>query len=85
MIENLSEPSNDRQAEPKSLAGIALGVADLIELLEQEGEMSIVDADAAVPNFDADLIGAVAGTDDHSTPITVADGVGNQVANHAPE
>lgn len=85
MIEETGQPVNQGQAEPQALAGIALRVRDLVELLEDEGLLLVRDAHAGVPDFDAQPAAGRAHPDQHAALPAVGNRIGDQIADHAVE
>ena len=85
MTEHLAEPFHNGESEPEALAGVALGVADLVELLKQVGPMVRVDTYAGIPDLDVDPVAARPGGQEYAAPLRLAHRVGEQVADHAPE
>ena len=77
------QPLDDGQAHAEAARAVAAGVADLVELVEHLGQLLFGDADAGVPHLDADGTGPCAGHDHDAAFLRVADGVVDQVAQHA--
>src|SRR4051812_1360159 len=70
---------NDSQSDPEALDGsVGLLVAS-VKLAEDLTELIRRDADAGVPDLDADRRSAASAPDQHPSPLGVPDRVGNQV------
>ena len=72
MPEQVRETANDCKSEPQPAHPIALGIADLVELLENPLTLGSIDAGPAVPYFNRDAIAAAPGTNDHPAALSVA-------------
>src|SRR5262249_25989584 len=83
MAEQAAEAIDNGETEAEAAMGVA--PRQPIEFTENVAPLVLRNPRAAVPYLDADGLAAPAATDDHSADGGVADGVGNQVEQDAPE
>src|SRR5437870_2993024 len=86
MAEQRAQALDDRQTHAESLAAVALRIGDLVELVEDLGQLGLSDADAAVPHLEADAAAPAPRGDQHAAAgPAVAQPVLHQVAEDALE
>lgn len=82
MAEEFGKTANDGQTEAEALAAITLGIADLVELVEDLFGLLRRDADAGVPYLDAPMLPVPPHPDQDAAGLGIADGVVDQVAQY---
>ena len=81
VAEQFAQALDDRQAHAEALAAVAFGVGNLIELGEDLGQLVLADADAGVPDLEADAAAPAPRRDQHAgARAAVAQAVLDQVA-----
>ena len=83
MIQDFSEPLDDRKAQPKAAPLRAVGA--LIVLIEYVRQLVFGDTDAAVPDLDANLVAGSPASKQDSSPVSVSDRIRQQIADHLRE
>ena len=85
-VEQLAQPAHDRQPQAQPLAAVALGVADLVELLEDVFMLARVDADSGVDDGQRDAAVAFAAhAQGHRSGGRELDRVADQVVDDAQQ
>ena len=81
-VHGLRQALHDGQAQPQALAAVALGVAELVEFLEDLLLVRGRDAAAGVPHLQRQPAAAHAAGDQQAARARVAQRVGDEVAHH---
>ena len=84
MLERQGEAPHDGEAEPETLPAVLARLAPL-ELLKDRVAPLLRDARPGVPHLDGPAVGPRAPADQHATAPRVAEPVGDEVLNHAPQ
>ena len=85
MAQQIAQALDDRQAQAEAAAAFARGIVDLMIFLEDRLQLRFRDADAGVPDLDAQLSAAAAAAEQHLAALGVFQRVGEQVADHLLE
>src|SRR6185503_6826227 len=83
VAEQLREAAHDRESQANALGAIALGIAELIELLEHVFQLVLRNAATGVPHLDAQLPAYAAAADHDATVVRIGDRIGDDVAHDA--
>src|SRR4029077_20333526 len=80
VAQQVADALHDRQTEPETATAFARGVVELMKLLEDRGQLARWNADARVPNLDAEIVAAPAAAEQNLAPRGVFHGVRQQIA-----
>ena len=82
VAQKCNEPLHDREAKTKATAALAGFVVELVILLENRLQFSVRDADACVPDLDAERAATPPAAQQHFARPRVFDRIGQQIADH---
>ena len=85
MAEQIGQTLYDRKTEAEAAAALARGVVELMVFVEDRLKFFVGDADAGIPNLDAQHVFAAAATEQYLSARGVFQRIRKQVADHLLE
>ena len=83
MAEQLRQAAHDREPQSDALGPIALGIAELIELLKHMLLLVTRNAAAGIPHLDAQVAAPAPASDHDAAAVGIRDGIRDDVAHDA--
>src|SRR5262249_16302576 len=85
VIEQAAEAVDDREPEAETAAPVAIGIRNLVELVEDVLLVILGNTRAGVPHFDPKPLAAPPATDQDASARGVADSIGHEIEHDALE